>query len=225
MRRMILRTFSVTVMLILVALSARGGFAGDNDHSFNFNRILRGKYGVTEFRSCVQTLEGGFTSDFQLQLDGSARWSVQQQIRTYDGRGTGELIGVVTNMFLPFFPGGGRSPNVFNQSEFTCKIKYTVNPDRSYMETVQECDGTILPVPSDGRKFTVTPSTREGQIDPGGKNLIYSITDPQIQSLSVFDPDVNPLEPGMAQPLLIRDRICIRSGKGVKIKEPRENRD
>ena len=215
MERFIRRGTAATLVFIIPTLFAGGSFAWDGD--FHHNRLLRGEYAVTEFRSCVQTVEGGFTQDFRLLANGNFRTSVLQQVRTYNGDGTGNLTGMTTNMFLATGPG----QLVGSQSEVTCSIDYRVNPDLSYIETLQ-CSGTDL---STGNTFTITPSTRTGQIAPGRNNLVYNLTDPQIQLLTFFPPGVDPKNPDMEQVLFSRERVCIRSGKGVKIKGLRGGSD
>ena len=216
MTRIIPRSISVTLMFVTAALFVGGSFA-EADEFLNRNRLLRGEYAVTEFRSCVQTDEGGITEEFRIVSPGNYfRTGASQQVRKYNGDGTASVTGVTTTMFIP----GNANALIVSQSEVACDVQYTVNPDLSYTETLS-CTGKQFNAMGEiVSTFTITPSTRMGQIAPGRNNFIYSVTDPQIQTLKFFDPKEveNPKEPGMAQPTMVRERICIRSGKGVKIR-------
>ncbi len=114
---------------------------------------------------------------------------------TYNGDGTGTLI--YTNLQIV------NTLISVTQSQTTCDITYTVNPDNSYTEDLK-CSGTVLAGSSAGVTFTITGIGRQGQIGRGGQTLLITDIETNVETLTV---------PG---PVTLK-RICARSGAAIRV--------
>jgi len=207
MERFIRRSITVTLLLAIPALLTGVGFAEHNN-----NAALKGMYEVFVFRTCVQA-NGGvtFNPDFSLTDGGTFRSAVILKTAIYDGREGVTEEGTSTTMFLPTDRGGRP---VVSMSSFETSGTYEVASDRSFTKTT-ETSGTL----SDGRFFRISPQTLTGQVAPGGRNFGSGNNVPNVVTLTFFAAD----DPEMiGPPLFTRDRVCITSAYGTKVKKIKE---
>ncbi len=80
-----------------------------------------------------------------------------------------------------------------------------MNADLSFTEDLINCAGTILSGPSKDETFTITTIFLQGQISRKRDILIYSDTNDNVETITITT-------------LGTFDRICGRSGTGVKLK-------
>ncbi len=146
MQHFIRRSLSVAVLLVMPLLLASGSSAWDWDSS-DLNLLLKGEYRTSFFESCVQTEvpPGSAGTAFRTVTTGG--------ITTYNGDGTGTFSALVLNMFSPNIPGAFQA---VSQSPTECDLTYTVNPDRSFTQTLTNCSGTVLTGPRTGEPFTLS---------------------------------------------------------------------
>ncbi len=188
--------------LSVIALALLGGGIAEARKDKDPDRLLDGEYRISIIESCVQTT-GEFDEDFRVP-SGVFRTRTKGGITTYNGDGTGTTSRLVLNMFEsnPFGPFVAVS-----QSSTECDLTYTVNPDRSFTQTLTNCSGTVLTGPRTGEPFTLSDIELQGQIDRKRQVLSYTNNDTTVVTLTL-----NPETPEE----LIFKRICAGIGTGVK---------
>jgi hypothetical protein len=204
MPRFIPRSIAVTLLFIIPTLFA-GGSLAEADHSKNLNRLLRGDYSFTVFRSCVQTGALGFNEDLSLLTFASYRTTVLAGILSYNGDGTGKAVYRFNNMFfantMPNPPTDSPPPPVFpvNAGETTCTISnIVVNPDRSFTQDMA-CTGFVDIGAGAGNDFIITGIMWEGQIS-------------RFRQVLTLHSSVDNVETANN----VSERICIISGTALK---------
>ena len=191
MRRIVVSCF-VVAMLVLITLPLQS----IAQQQRGLNNRLKGDYAFTMARDCIQTVDGfGSFPTLNLLSDGTTRGASIVGIITYNGDGTGTSMSTNLQINHTF-------PSV-SQSQATCDISYTVNPDNSYTEDL-ECSGMIDAGPSAGVPFTLMGGGRQGQIGRGGKTLLIIDTESNVETLILSES-------------VTRLRICWRSGHAIKI--------
>ncbi len=209
MPRFIPRSIAVTLLFIIPTLFA-GGSLAEADHSKNLNRLLRGDYPFTVFRSCVQTgASPGFNEDLSLLTNASYRTTVLAGILSYNGDGTGSAVYRFNNMNFANSPAGIPAGSfAVNGGETTCTIdNIVVNSDRSFTQDLA-CEGSIDIGGGEGNPFFVTGIMWEGQISKNRQVLTLHST---IDNVETSNNAV--------------DRICMISGTALKVKRDRDDDD
>jgi hypothetical protein len=187
-----LTIYTIWPALMLVAVFALYGITEGSDSNGNYNALLRGDYAFTQERTCVRS-RNGFGENLELLGDASIKVSVSEGIQTYNGDGTGSVI----FNSISIDPGRIFSGDVpFGIGEGTCDFTYEVNKDWSYTGDMV-CSGNAQ---------TSTGIHVNGQIAKGRKNLLWSDTNPNVETR---DHEVHG----------IRYDICSRSGSAIKIRK------
>lgn len=209
------RVTFVTLGIVLL-VTGQGAIAEDKP---NLNRLLRGRYAVTQVASCVQNVPGFGEPNFDL-LGGAATFTfATRAILNYKGDGTGSLEGESLSINLNNVRVGsdllatGATP--VSHSRVECRLTYEVNPDRSFTQT-STCASFFLPGNLAGVTQTVSPIQTQGQIGPGRRTLLISDTNPDVETV------VRHLLDGTT--LTLR-RVCLRSATAIKLWESGDRDD
>ncbi len=212
MRRITLYSLRVA-LLLLILLPLLGGSIGEAKKTKNPNKLLRGDYAFNYFRSCVQTLQGGFNADLTLSEIAFVRTTAIVGILSYNGDGTASSVHRFRNMSFQALNPGSRP--VGQGGVTNCTLDYTVDPvDRSFTHQNVLCSGTI-DINEDGivdagdRPFTITGLMPEGQISKKKDRKTLLLHDPGVAVETIT------FDPGTIDEI-IRDRICIHTGTAVK---------
>lgn len=191
MQRIVVSCFVVAV-LVLITLPLQSMAQSQQ----GLNHRLKGDYAFTLVRDCIQTA-AGFAPPPALTLlsPGTTRGASIVGMITYNGDGTGTSISTTLQV--------NNTAISVSQSQSTCDITYAVNPDNSYTEQLT-CSGTILAGPSAGQTFTITGSSRQGQIAQGGQALLIAGIETNVETVNLSTSGT-------------RQRICGRSGHAIKV--------
>ena len=120
MRRFIQHSITVTLVFIIPTLFVGGRFAEARDPA-NRNRLLKGEYAFTSFRSCIQAGQPAFDEEFVLQNPANSRTSALQGTLSYNGDGTGSAV----FRFLNVFPQNTAPATLpINGGETACELEY-----------------------------------------------------------------------------------------------------
>ena len=177
------------------------------------NARLNGAYHFTQSRQCV-IASAGFNADLSLVLPLPAGGFINKVVGVdrgtynYDGNGAGTAT--IRSSRLKFNSGLAGSFNVsspVSESEGTCTLTYTVNPDDS-VDQQATCTFTVVAGENAGDTNTITGIHTRRQIVQGNTMLLHVPTDtPSIESGTLTTP---------AGATTQFDRICIRSGVSSK---------
>jgi hypothetical protein len=101
-------------------------------------------------------------------------------VSTYDGRGAGTFIG--RSLTIAHEPKVGQG--AASESEFTCTLTYSVDPDGMTFTTESTCTGKVLSGPSSGETSSVTGIKGKGRMLESGRMLLSADTSVHRESLS-----------------------------------------
>ncbi|HUV12961.1 MAG TPA: hypothetical protein VMY18_04905, partial [Acidobacteriota bacterium] len=190
------RTLSTALIAAALLLMLTGGLVAAQDED-NMNGLLRGTYAYTETLICVrpkadenslfpplpQFAEVG-PGIYQILYDGETLTMGNSGIVQFDGEGSvteiGDSLGINHNSVS-----AGMIP-VMPQPGLGCEGDYTVNSDRTVEKTVtcsQEIPGE-LPL-----TLTLGPLAYTGYVGADPRNLVLSIANPAISSVTMKAPD------------------------------------
>ncbi|RNC68083.1 MAG: hypothetical protein ED859_11695 [Desulfuromonadales bacterium] len=168
------------------------------------NVLLKGKFGFTAWRSCVQTLYApGFEPDSQaLACDSENITFIESGTLTFNGNGTLTANNISVTSMEPGKLTAGATP-VRAGIKSSCTGTYSVMADRSF-NAEMNCSA---PLP-DGIVLTMGPFRYTGHMDFPVSTLTLSELEGNVQTLS--------LKMGET-PLHQFERICTSSGTLVRI--------
>lgn len=200
----LLRSAGIVLLLLLALSLVAGGIveAGPNAR-------LHGEYHFTQSRQCVNAT-AGFNADFSLVLPVPAGGFTNKTVHVdrgtfqYNGDGTGAVSGRSTLIRVNSgLAGNFNVARPINETEFTCTLTYTVNPDGS-VDQEATCNFTIVAGDGAGNTGTVTGVKTRRQIVQGNTMLLHMPVDtPNVETVMETTPSAVTFQ---------FDRICIRSG-------------
>ena len=202
----------LALMLAVLWAQAEPADAGPKD----FNQLLRGDYAFSGEASCLVSI-GGFNANLTPVGPPAPFPSVFsfdiQGVRTFNGDGTGMVVGRVVSINhpyalppsppafpLPFFNRGGAS-SADIQADFT----YAVAPDRSFTIQTGTVNGTVLTGTRAGQTFTIVNIQFAGLISKDHKTLTIAHDQPNIETVVYSNGD-------------IQQRICHRARIHLELK-------
>jgi len=195
------RVLSLVLAGVPAVMLFTGGAAGAD-----LNYLLRGDYAFSGESACL-TSAAGFDSDLT-PADSPAPFpsvtsSSVHGVRTFNGDGTGKVVGRNVSFSHPFALPNPAPPHFFSRggassSDFEADFTYHVTPDRTFAVVQPMATGTFLTGTRAGQTFTFGPVPLVGRISHDNKILLTAGDTPVIETQNFSNGD-------------IRYRICHRS--------------
>lgn len=182
---------------VLAAVLLGAGLAAADDET------LKGTYRVTFFRGCLQAQGQGIVDGVpDPPGSGSVRSASILGDYHYNGDGSGtaevEVLQIVDTRSV-------------GTSQTTCNIENVVlYDDGSFTQDLVNCRGSVEEGRSADLDFVITPTRQQGQLTPNKKVMILANVNFEVQTVTFTRPDGSTFS---------RERMCPRSGTGVKVKE------
>ena len=184
------------------------GYA-ENNPGNNLNKLIRGEYAFTIYRSCIVTpgSEGFNPETLELQTDAEHVIFVDAGVFHFDGNGkiTTKEVKIIQLSANQLFP--GQTPVVPGLSS-SCEGDYNVKQDRRTYSTEFSCVAQL----EGGAKLKITPFKAEGYLGRSRKTLTINEIEGNIQDFTISLNDII---------LQANKRICTTSGTLTKIKSVR----
>ncbi len=166
----------------------------------DLNHRLRGDYAFTGEAACMESLVG-FTAKLTPTADGVFLESFSVQgVRTFNGDGTGTLVGRSVGFTAPSSnPGAG-------SSDFQASFMYNVAPDGTFTSQLSGLlTGTVLTGDRAGQTFTLDLPPVSGIISADRESLTLAHDAPAVETITYSNGNVH-------------YRICHRSRVLLRLK-------
>jgi hypothetical protein len=147
-----------------------------------FNAKLRGEYGFTQTRVCVQNT-AGFGADLSLLGPATSRTTIFEGLLTFDGHGSGALTATALQINHNTVVAG----QPVTRTTFACTARYLVNHDGAVTMQLVGCEA--LNTEGSGAGFSSIASDVEfqGQLSRSSESLVLSDTGTEVESFELLE--------------------------------------
>jgi hypothetical protein len=205
----LINTYNNKVFIFIIIILCIPESYAENNQGNNLNKLIRGEYAFTIYRSCIvtPTNEGFDPETLELQTDAEHVIFVDAGIFHFDGKGkiTTKEVKIIQLSANQLFP--GQTPVVPGLSS-SCEGNYNVKQNRRSYSAEFSCIAQL----GGGAKLTITPFKAEGYIGRSRKTITINEIEGNIQDFTISLGDII---------LQANERICTTSGTLVKIKSGR----